>query len=323
MNIMFKLTDEDLGLEPKKMEKYELRTAARGFVIRDDGRIAILNKALKNEYKLIGGGVEPGEDPITAFKREALEETGCEVEIIEELGITEEYRSLRNFKQLSYIFVAKVIKDNGSLALTEHEEDDDEQLLWVYPKEAIQFVKTTYDNLIGSDYMDLYESKFVNLKDRKLLGYYITKDITTMELQLHKAEAEEKEIVHNLMQLYTYELTFFEDETTSFRMLDNGFYSIDKYLSVFFERENSNAYILKCGDKLAGFVLQRINEAGFNEISEFFILKKYRKNGAGTFMANKMFEYHKGKWEIRTLFKNTKAQEFWRKVVNEASKRKI
>ncbi len=36
-------------------------------------------------------------------------------------------------------------------------------------------------------------------------------------------------------------------------------------------------------------------------------------------MANKMFDMYKGKWEIRTLLKNERAQAFWRKVVNEAS----
>ena len=55
-----------------------------------------------------------------------------------------------------------------------------------------------------------------------------------------------------------------------------------------------------------------------NEIAEFFVLNKYRKMGAGTFMANKMFELYKGKWEVRTLIKNEKAikvyEEFGFKV---------
>ena len=36
-------------------------------------------------------------------------------------------------------------------------------------------------------------------------------------------------------------------------------------------------------------------------------------------MAKEMFKRYKGKWEIRTLLKNKRAQEFWRKVVKEAS----
>lgn len=41
--------------------------------------------------------------------------------------------------------------------------------------------------------------------------------------------------------------------------------------------------------------------------------------GAGTFMAKEIFKRYKGKWEIRTLLKNKRAQEFWRKVISEAS----
>ena len=62
-------------------------------VLRDDGKIAIEHKTNKNEYKLVGGGMEENKNPQMAFKREVLEEAGCEVEIVEELGTTEEYRS--------------------------------------------------------------------------------------------------------------------------------------------------------------------------------------------------------------------------------------
>ena len=48
------------------------------------------------------GGLEGKEEAEKAFKRKALEEIGCEVEIIQNLGITEEYKSLNNFKQILY-----------------------------------------------------------------------------------------------------------------------------------------------------------------------------------------------------------------------------
>lgn len=96
MDILFKLTDEDFGIEPQEMNNSRLRMAARGIVIREDGKIAIQNKSKKKEFKLVGGGMENDEDPTLAFKREVLEEAGCEIEIIEQLGITEEYKSLQN-----------------------------------------------------------------------------------------------------------------------------------------------------------------------------------------------------------------------------------
>ena len=84
--------------------------------------------------------------------------------------------------------------------------------------------------------------------------------------------------------------------------------------------EERHPYILKCDGKIAGFVLERFNEDGMNEIAEFFVLNKYRKHGAGTFMANEMFKKYKGKWKIRTLLRNKQAQEFWKKVVKSVSR---
>ena len=141
-----------------------------------------------------------------------------------------------------------------------------------------------------------------------------------MSFEIYDATKEnEKEIILNLMQLYTYELSFFEDETTNFKLLDNGLYKVSKYIELYWKEEKRHPYILKYNGELAGFVLERFNEDDTNEIAEFFVLNKYRKLGAGTFMAKEMFKRYKGKWEIRTLLKNKRAQEFWRKVVKEVS----
>ena len=140
-----------------------------------------------------------------------------------------------------------------------------------------------------------------------------------MSFEIYDAKENEKEIILNLMQLYTYELSFFEDETTNFQLLDSGLYAMSKYIELYWKEENRHPYILKFNGNLARFVLERFNEENHNEIAEFFVINKYRKLGAGTFMAKEMFKKYKGKWEIRTLLKNKRAQEFWRKVVKEAS----
>lgn len=40
---------------------------------------------------------------------------------------------------------------------------------------------------------------------------------------LIEVKEKDKNVIYNLMQLYTYELSFFEDETTTFKMLDSGY----------------------------------------------------------------------------------------------------
>lgn len=136
-----------------------------------------------------------------------------------------------------------------------------------------------------------------------------------MNFELIEVNEKDKNIIYNLMQLYTYELSFFEDETTNFQLLENGLFKLSKYIDLYWKEKERHPFILKCNGELAGFVLQRYNEMGMNEIAEFFILNKYRKLGAGTFMANEIFKKYKGKWELRTLLKNKRAQDFWRKII--------
>lgn len=137
-----------------------------------------------------------------------------------------------------------------------------------------------------------------------------------MKFNLIKVEEKDKKVIYNLMQLYKYELSFFEDETTTFTMLESGLYAL-KYIEKYWEEGNRRPYLLKCNNEIAGFVLQRYNEEYRNEIAEFFILNRYRKMGAGTFMAKEMFKLYKGQWEVRTLLKNKRAQQFWRKTIKE------
>ena len=37
--------------------------------------------------------------------------------------------------------------------------------------------------------------------------------------ELLEVQEKDKDVIYNLMQLYTYELSFFEDETTNFRLI--------------------------------------------------------------------------------------------------------
>ena len=102
-----------------------------------------------------------------------LEETGCIVEIVKELGTTEEYKTLDNFKQISYVFVGKVLEDTKQLNTTQKEKDEGAKLLWETPEKALKLITESYDKLIASKYESVYHTKFVVLRDRKILEKYI------------------------------------------------------------------------------------------------------------------------------------------------------
>lgn len=97
MELIAKITDENIGEKFTELKNPKTRTAVRTILLDNNSNIAILHKKNKNEYKLIGGGVDEGENLEQALVRETLEESGCEINIISYLGFVEEYRSQKNF----------------------------------------------------------------------------------------------------------------------------------------------------------------------------------------------------------------------------------
>ena len=177
MKLIAKITDDDIGEKLYKINNPTIRKAVRTILLNNNGEIAILYKTLKNEYKLIGGGIENVEEPNKALEREALEESGCKIKIIKELGYTEEYKSQDNFVQTSYIYLSKVLEDTKKLHLTKDEEDDGSKLYWFKPNIALLNIYASFEKLKPSQHTRLYSSKFIIKRDEAILKYYIENEL--------------------------------------------------------------------------------------------------------------------------------------------------
>jgi len=53
------------------------------------------------------------------------------------------------------------------------------------------------------------------------------------------------------------------------------------------------------------------------EISEFFIMRNYRRRGVGAMVALHIFDMFPGKWEVQETANNRAAHAFWRKVIGD------
>lgn len=173
MKLIAKITDKDIGMDIVDYENPQIRRAARGIVLNENGEIALLHKKNKNEYKLPGGGMEGDETKEVAFQREILEETGCQVEIIEYMGYTEEIKSHIGFVQTSYVFISKVISNTHKLNLTQKEIEEGGELVWVMPEVALSLIRKSFSNLKGSKYDDIYSTKFIVKRDELILNEYM------------------------------------------------------------------------------------------------------------------------------------------------------
>lgn len=142
------------NVSEEEVSTYRTREAARAVVFDADGKIALLHVIKKNYYKLPGGGLDEGEDVMTALRRECQEEIGCDVEVIGEIGSIIEYRKIFTLKQTSYCYVAKVVGEKGKPNFTGSEVEDGFKEVWLsYDDAEHALAESSATDYEGSSYI--------------------------------------------------------------------------------------------------------------------------------------------------------------------------
>ena len=75
-------------------------------------------------------------------------------------------------KQISHIFVAKVLNNTHILNLTEKEINEGAKIVWLIPEEALKTLKESYDKLLPSKYDNIFDTQFDVVRDIRILEYY-------------------------------------------------------------------------------------------------------------------------------------------------------
>lgn len=129
------------------------------------------------------------------------------------------------------------------------------------------------------------------------------------------ATIQEKPIIHNLSQLYLYELSKY---TPAIKLEEHsGLYDGLPNLGEYWDNPNREPFILRCDGELAGFAL--VIKGAFdepNQIGEFFVMEKFGGRGIGRWAATRIFDMFPENWLIHEMWNNYKAQAFWRGVVD-------
>ncbi len=160
MKLIKEITNKDIGVPNKKEVKYRIRKAVRAVLFGKDNKVAILFASKNGYHKIAGGGIENGENIKQALAREIKEETGCTATIKDEVGLIIEYRDNFDLIQLSYCYVAKVVK-YGEPDFTDSEKSEGFQLQWLTLDQAIK--------TISKEKSKLYEAKFMTTRDLAFL----------------------------------------------------------------------------------------------------------------------------------------------------------
>ncbi len=136
-----------------------------------------------------------------------------------------------------------------------------------------------------------------------------------MDIQVVEAGYEDKPVLRNLMELYVYDFSEFIDCDVN----EHGLYDYG-YVDHYWTENGRYPFLIRVDGKLAGFVLVRETGEGPGRrlmVTEFFVMRKYRRKGVGKFAAWQTFDRFHGIWKIGEVKTNTPAVQFWRAIVGE------
>lgn len=117
------------------------RNAARTVIINEEGLVALIEAKGGIYYKIPGGGIEDGETAEQAAKREAMEETGCDIQIIQKIGeseFTDDSIDQGQTINHSICYLARKVGEQKDTSFDEWEQSNKMCLKWVTFDKAIE-----------------------------------------------------------------------------------------------------------------------------------------------------------------------------------------
>ena len=130
------------------------REIVRAIVYDDEGYFYFVHAERDDDFgkcsiiETSGGGVEKGEELISAIRRELREELGTEVEVVCKIGVVEDYYNLIHRHNINNYFLCRVI------SFGEKNMTDDEINTW-----HLTTMRLTYDEAVA---------EYENSKDSRL-----------------------------------------------------------------------------------------------------------------------------------------------------------
>jgi predicted acetyltransferase len=139
--------------------------------------------------------------------------------------------------------------------------------------------------------------------------------MTARELTVGQVGPESEPVLRNLFEHYLHDMS----EWFQFDTQPDGSYSYDT--SAIWKKPAS-AYLVRVNAALAGFALIGSAEqwlgaagAGVHDVHEFFVLRKYRRDGLGRELALRLWAERPGPWLVRAAEGNQPAVAFWRNTI--------
>lgn len=131
---------------------------------------------------------------------------------------------------------------------------------------------------------------------------------STSTLTVLPAKSDDFDLLGRLLQLYLYDFSEYTGDDAD----DEGSFHY-AWLDAYRHEPDRYAYVVRVEGHPAGFALVRQGDP--TEMAEFFVLKKYRRDGVGLRAARLLFDAHPGPWSVMQLATNPEATSFWRRAI--------
>ena len=137
-----------------------------------------------------------------------------------------------------------------------------------------------------------------------------------MKIEILPAQVEDKPVLQHLLQLCLHDYSEFNGKEVN----AHGLFDYP-YLDYYWTEPGRYPFLVRVEGTLAGFVLVRqveLDAAGpLWQMAEFFILRKYRRQGIGREVVHRVFNRFEGRWQVTQEEGNLPAQLFWQRVMED------
>jgi predicted acetyltransferase len=131
----------------------------------------------------------------------------------------------------------------------------------------------------------------------------LSDDASVAGPELVPVQEEHRSVLRRLLQLYLHDMSAFDGTDVD----DHGEYAY-RYLDHYWTEPDRHAFLIRVDGSWAGFALVRA--CPHWDMAEFFVMRKYRRQGVGQASARLVFGAFRGPWEVRQLDGNDGAKRF-------------
>jgi predicted acetyltransferase len=138
------------------------------------------------------------------------------------------------------------------------------------------------------------------------------------EVALGLAAPSDAGILSNLLQLYAYDLS----ETFGLELGSDGRFKYDQLPLYWSEPERRFPFLIRHGTGIVGFALATRGSPGSDDpqdfdVAEFFVLRRYRRQGIGREAAFLLWNRFSARWIVRVSEGNHAGRQFWTRTISE------